>query len=86
MQSLHRVRDRLVSERTALINQLRAVVLECGFTVPQGRRKLEYALAILLDETDEQSNATALAGAIGTARRLPADVTSGRDMPRDRIR
>jgi transposase len=56
MQSLHRVRDRLVSERTALINQLRAVLLERGFTAPQGRRKLEYALTILLDGTDEQGN------------------------------
>src|ERR1700716_207980 len=28
MQSLHRVRDRLVGERTALLNQLRAVLME----------------------------------------------------------
>jgi transposase len=39
MQSLHRVRDRLVGERTALMNQLRAVLMERGITVPQGRRK-----------------------------------------------
>ena len=50
MQSLHRVRDRLVGERTALLNQLRAVLLERGITAPQGRRKLEQALAALLDE------------------------------------
>src|SRR5690242_9653417 len=43
MQSLHRVRDRLVGERTALINQLRAVLLERGITAPQGRRKLDQA-------------------------------------------
>jgi transposase len=49
VQSLHRVRDRLVGERTALLNQLRAVLLERGFTAPQGRRKLEQALAALLD-------------------------------------
>jgi transposase len=30
MQTLHRARDRLVGERTALINQLRAVLLERG--------------------------------------------------------
>jgi transposase len=35
MQSLHRARDRLVGERTALINQLRAVLLERGIVVPQ---------------------------------------------------
>jgi transposase len=41
MQTLHRARDRLVGERTALINQLRAVLLERVITVAQGRRKLE---------------------------------------------
>src|ERR671939_1928395 len=35
MQSLHQVRDRLVGERTALINQLRSILLERGITVPQ---------------------------------------------------
>jgi len=46
MQSLHRVRDRLVGERTALINQLRAVLLERGIAVPQGRRQLEQLISV----------------------------------------
>ena len=50
MQSLHRARDRLVAERTALINQLRALLLERGVTVPQGRRKLEAFLGTLMGE------------------------------------
>jgi transposase len=45
MQTLHRARDRLVGERTALINQLRAILLERGITVAQGRRRLERHLA-----------------------------------------
>ena len=48
MQTLHRARDRLVGERTALINQLRALLLERGIIVPQGRRKLELHLEALL--------------------------------------
>jgi transposase len=48
MQILHRARDRLVGERTALINQLRAFLLERGVVVPQGRRKLELHLEALL--------------------------------------
>lgn len=48
MQSLHRARDRLVGERTALINQLRAFLLERGVIMPQGRRKLELHLETLL--------------------------------------
>ena len=50
VQSLHRVRGRLVTERTALINQLRALLLERGITAPQGRRKLERLLSEILAE------------------------------------
>lgn len=50
MQTVHRARDRLVGERTALINQLRAVLLERGITIPQGRRKLERHLALMMGE------------------------------------
>src|SRR6202008_2029735 len=55
MQSLHRVRDRLVGERTALINQLRAVLMERGITVPQGRRKLEQHVVAMLDGDSDAS-------------------------------
>jgi transposase len=50
MQTLHRSRDRLVGERTALINQLRAILLERGMVAPQGKRKLEQFLTVLMDE------------------------------------
>ena len=53
-QSLHRVRDRLVGERTALMNQLRGLLLERGIAVPQGRRKLEQHLLAVLDGDDAQ--------------------------------
>ncbi|BBU64107.1 hypothetical protein MSC49_40420 (plasmid) [Methylosinus sp. C49] len=49
-QTLHRSRDRLVGERTALINQLRAILLERGIVVPKGKRHLADYLAVLLDE------------------------------------
>ena len=44
IQVLHRARERLVSERTALINHLRVLLLERGIVAPQGRRKLEEEL------------------------------------------
>src|SRR6201985_1246843 len=50
MQTLHRSRDRLIGERTALINQLRAILLERGLVAPQGKRKLEQFLAVLMDQ------------------------------------
>jgi transposase len=39
-QALHRARERLVAERTALINQVRALLLERGIVLPQRRRSL----------------------------------------------
>src|SRR6185436_20461069 len=48
MQTLHRVRDRLVGERTALMNQIRSILLERGHVVPQGRAKLAGFLTSLL--------------------------------------
>ncbi|MFZ0495242.1 MAG: IS110 family transposase [Methylocella sp.] len=50
MQTLHRARDRLVGERTALINQLRAILLERGTVIAQGRRNLERELDAMLRE------------------------------------
>jgi transposase len=50
VQTLHRVRSRLVAARQALINQLRAILLERGYVFPQGRRKLEVALDTLVDD------------------------------------
>jgi transposase len=55
MQILHRARDRLVGERTALINQLRAILLERGMTVPRGRHKLEQYLAAMPDPDSDTS-------------------------------
>ncbi len=52
-QILHRARTRLVGERTALINQLRAVLLERGIVVAKGRRQLETCLTEMLDPEAE---------------------------------
>jgi transposase len=53
MQSLHRARDRLVSQRTALINQIRGLLMERGIVVAQGRRKLEIHLATIVTEQED---------------------------------
>lgn len=52
IQALHRARERLVAARTGLINHLRALLLERGITVPQGRAKLAEALCCFADEED----------------------------------
>ncbi|HET6744565.1 MAG TPA: IS110 family transposase [Candidatus Limnocylindria bacterium] len=49
-QTLHRAHDRLVGERTALMNQLRAILLERGIVVPQGVFQLSQRVRAVLDE------------------------------------
>jgi transposase len=48
LQALHRVRSRLVNERTAVINQIRGFLLERGIIVRQGLRFLRQALPDIL--------------------------------------
>jgi transposase len=53
LQALHRVRSRLIGDRTAVINQLRGFLLEHGITVRQGHRFLRQQLPqILATRTD----------------------------------
>src|SRR6266576_1753380 len=44
LQALHRVRERLVRQRTGIINQIRAFLLERGVAVRQGQRFLRAEL------------------------------------------
>src|SRR6478752_6200989 len=53
VQTLHRVRSRLVAERTNLINQLRAILLERGVIFPAGRLKFEQELDRMLSESND---------------------------------
>jgi hypothetical protein len=48
LQALHRVRERLVSQRTGIINQIRAFLLERGIPVRQGIRFLRAELPTIL--------------------------------------
>src|SRR5487761_2793414 len=48
LQALHRVRERLVSQRTGIINQIRAFLLERGIAVRQGLRFLRVELPRIL--------------------------------------
>src|SRR5262249_32031513 len=48
LQALHRVRERLVSQRTGIINQIRAFLLERGIAVRQGLRFLRAELPRIL--------------------------------------
>jgi transposase len=54
LQSLHRVRERWVSGRTAVINQMRGLLLERGITIRKGRRHIEESLPGILEDADNK--------------------------------
>nr|WP_282433138.1 transposase [Legionella gresilensis] len=47
IQSLHRVRSRLVKNRTTLINEIWGLNLEYGIAIPQGALKDTYAQSLI---------------------------------------
>lgn len=66
IQALHRIRSRLIQERTALVNQVRGLLAEYGIIVPKGVSKIRKELpGILEDAENELSHA---------GRRLFADL------------
>lgn len=54
LQALHRVRSRLVSRRTATINQIRAFLIEHGITVRKGANALRASFPTILEERREE--------------------------------
>ena len=55
LQALHRVRERLVGNRTALCNQMRAILVECGVNAPQGISPLRAVARDLLAKEGSRS-------------------------------
>jgi transposase len=52
LQATHRVRQRVIVERTAAVNQMRALLLEHGIAVPVGRALLAKRLPQILEDAD----------------------------------
>jgi transposase len=50
LQTLHRVRERWVVRRTAVINQIRGLLLERGITIRKGRHHIEESLPGILED------------------------------------
>src|SRR6266568_974792 len=54
LQSLHRVRERWVVRRTAVINQIRGLLLERGVTIRKGRHHIEVSLPGILEDPENK--------------------------------
>jgi len=50
--SLHRIRQGLITQRTALINQLRGLLSEFGLVIPKGRYQTHDHIPAILEDAD----------------------------------
>lgn len=57
IQSMHRVRSRLIKNRTALINEVRGLNLEYGIAIPVGAQKVRSALREIIDNMNNELTA-----------------------------
>ncbi len=58
LQAIHRVRSQLVGERTAIINQIRAFLIEYGLTVARGPGMLHKKLGAMLEDGENALSGT----------------------------
>jgi len=52
LQALHRVRERWVMRRTAMVNQIRSLLLERGLTLPKGRSHVDEQLPRIVEDAE----------------------------------
>src|SRR5262245_60329057 len=52
MQALHRIRERQIKTRTAVVNQLRGQLAEYGMVIPQGVARVRQALPMILEDAE----------------------------------
>jgi len=86
--AVHRIRRRLVGQRTALINQLRGLIAEYGVVLPQGANHVRSKLPALLEDCSESLPTLAVEGAsnaytaaIPSASGLGSSTASARSPP-----
>lgn len=50
IQAIHRLRSRLIKERTALVNQIRGLLAERGIVIAQGITRLRKHLPVIVED------------------------------------
>lgn len=54
IQSVHRIRERLITQRTGLMNQMRGLLIEYGVVIPQGQAALCRAVPFCLENAGNE--------------------------------
>ena len=56
IQAIHRIRSRLIEQRTALVNMTRGILAEYGIIAPQGITQLRLLLQKVMLDTSEDKH------------------------------
>jgi transposase len=83
IQAIHRMRSRLIKERTALVNQVRGLLAERGIVMPQGITRLRKQLPGIVE--DEGNALTPLAREGRRELYEQLDALDTRVLPADRL-
>jgi transposase len=59
MQALHRIRERQIKARTALLNQIRGLLAEYGIVIPQRASQVRHKVPDILEDAENGLTATA---------------------------
>src|SRR4030095_9947518 len=59
MQALHRIRERQIKARTALLNQIRGLLMEYGIVIPQRASQVPHKVPYILEDAENGLTATA---------------------------
>ena len=78
VQAVHRVRQQLMKNRTALVNQARGLLAEYGIVVAQGVARLRRALPTILEDREN--------GLSGVMRELLGEIGERLRFIDDRLR
>jgi transposase len=54
IQAIHRLRSRLIKERTALVNQVRGLLAERGIVIAQGITRLRTQLPVIVEDLENK--------------------------------
>jgi transposase len=85
MQSLHRVRERWVMRRTAIINQNRGLLLERGITLRKGRKHVDAALPSILEYATAKLSCALRILLAHLKLEIDQTVSGGTDQPSSRL-
>jgi transposase len=72
MQALHRIRERQIKARTALVNQIRGLLAESGVVMPKGVAQVRQKLPFILEDAENGLTMLAREWLQALAAELPA--------------